>query len=314
LIDPAQSKVILPAVHAEEGLGKGDLHDDFDDDLEQGLEKEAVEELTIEVEGMDGDRHNEVGIAHEGGGVSMNTIELVKAEFPSICPKIKTVHRLVPPQPNLAWIKSSEEFDKSESAKLQEYLAKFNSIRPSDPAGQDDYFAKLNEYFIKRYTDVFAESLPDRPPHPDSPHHRIILENENISLNGRNYWIPTRYWSKLKEFIDMHLKAGRIRPSSSHIASGTIIVPKASDPDGMPRVVHDYRALNAETVKDHTPLMRQEDILECIARALVKGKIDLVYAYYQILMEIVDIHETAFKTPFGMYEWLVMSQGGCAIL
>jgi hypothetical protein len=110
----------------------------------------------------------------------------------------------------------------------------------------------------------------------------------------------------------MHLKAGRIRPSSSHIASGTIIVPKSSDPDGMPRVVHDYRALNAETIKDHTPLMRQEDILESMARAAkVRGKIDLVCAYYQILMEIADIHKTAFKTLFGMYEWLVMPQGLC---
>jgi hypothetical protein len=57
---------------------------------------------------MDGDRHNGVGTAHEGGGVSMDTMELVKAEFPSICPKIKTVRRLVPPQPDLAWIKDFE--------------------------------------------------------------------------------------------------------------------------------------------------------------------------------------------------------------
>src|SRR5205814_6080390 len=125
------------------------------------------------------------------------------------------------------------------------------------------------------------------------------------------YRTPTRYWEKVKEFIDLHLKASRIRPSSSHIASGTIMVPKTADPEGMPRVVHDYRALNTETIKDHTPLMRQEDILDCMARALVRGKIDLVCAYYQILMEIADIHKTAFKTPFGMYEWLVMPQGLC---
>jgi len=48
-----------------------------------------------------------------------------------------------------------------------------------------------------------------------------------------------------------------------------------------------------------------------MARAAVCDKIDLVCAYYQILIEIADIHKTAFKTPFGMYEWLVMPQGLC---
>ena len=78
---------------------------------------------------------------------------------------------------------------------------------------------------------------------------------------------------------------------------------------GMPRVVYDYRALNVKTVKDHTPFPRQDDIIECLARAIIRGKIDLVCTYYHILMEIVDIHKTAFKTPFGIYEWLVMPQG-----
>ena len=311
LVDPAQSKVILPTARVSPAPSEEeDLKDDtdLDNDSEQGLERAVEEELAIEEDGKDRACDDGLEGADEVGETDM---EWMKAEFPSVCPKVKTGYKLMPPRPDLAWIKDFEEFDKSESTKLREYLAKFNGIMPSDSVGRDEYFAKLNEYFIKRYTDVFAESLPDRPPHPDSPRHRIILGNENISLNGRNYRIPTRYWSKLKEFIDMHLKAGRIRPSSSHIASGTIIVPKPTDPDGMPRVVHDYRALNAETVKDHTPLPRQEDIIDCMARAVVRGKIDLVCAYYQILMEIADIHKTAFKTPFGMYEWLVMPQGLC---
>jgi hypothetical protein len=114
----------------------------------------------------------------------------------------------------------------------------------------------------------------------------------------------------MMEFLEEHLKAGRIRPSSSHIASGTWMIPK-EDPNVMPRVVHDYRAVNGNTVKDHTPLTRQDDIIEKLANAVVRGKIDLICAYYQILMEEADIHKTAFKTPFGLYEWLVMPQGLC---
>jgi hypothetical protein len=112
------------------------------------------------------------------------------------------------------------------------------------------------------------------------------------------------------EFIEEHLLAGRIRPSSSHIASGTWMIPK-HDLLAFPRVVHDYRQLNENTVKDHTPLPRQDEILQHLANAQIRGKIDLTNAYYQIPMEESDIHKTAFKTPFGMYEWTVMPQGLC---
>ena len=114
----------------------------------------------------------------------------------------------------------------------------------------------------------------------------------------------------MRDFLDEHLAAGRIRRSSSHIASGTWMIPK-DDPIDMPRVVHDYRALNAKTIKDHTPLTRQDDIIEKLAKGKIRGKIDLICAYYQILMKIVDIHKIIFKTSFETYEWLVMSQGLC---
>jgi len=44
------------------------------------------------------------------------------------------------------------------------------------------------------------------------------------------------------------------------------MIPK-EDPDAVPRVVHDYCAVNAKTLKGHTPLTRQDDIIECLARA-----------------------------------------------
>ena len=112
------------------------------------------------------------------------------------------------------------------------------------------------------------------------------------------------------EFLNEHLKAGRIRPSKSHVAASTWMIPK-DDPDDMPRVVHDYRELNSITVKDHIPLPRQEDIMRSMARAKVRGKVDFICAYYQILMDERDVHKTAFKTPYGLFEWLVMSQGLC---
>jgi Retrotransposon gag protein/Retroviral aspartyl protease len=141
LIDPAQQKVILPLAAPpgglEDGIEDGPREDSTASELETELEEDCRE-----------DRHGDDSIV---GAPST----------PSICPKVKTTHKIVPLQPDLSWIKALEEFDKPESVKLREYLAKFNGITPSDPVSRDEYFAKLNEYFVKRYSDVFTESLPD---------------------------------------------------------------------------------------------------------------------------------------------------------
>jgi Reverse transcriptase (RNA-dependent DNA polymerase)/RNase H-like domain found in reverse transcriptase/Integrase zinc binding domain/Retroviral aspartyl protease len=171
--------------------------------------------------------------------------------------------------------------------------------------------SQLHNEFVNKYSDVFTSSkLPNKPPSPGAPRHRIILKDKDKSINGRMYRVPTRYWDKMIEFIEEHLQAGRIRLSSSHIASGTWMIPK-HDLFAFPWVVHDYRQLNENTVKDHTPLPRQDEIIQRLTNAQIRGKIDLTNAYYQIPMEEGDIHKTAFKTPFGMYEWTVMPQGLC---
>jgi len=84
--------------------------------------------------------------------------------------------------------------------------------------------------------------------------------------------------------------------------------------DVMPCVVHDYRTLNDNTVKDHTPVPQQDLILWRIAQAAVKRYIDLPDAYYQMNVHPKDIWKTAFKTPFGIFEWLVMPQELCNAL
>jgi hypothetical protein len=42
----------------------------------------------------------------------------------------------------------------------------------------------------------------------------------------------------------------------------------------------------------------------------VRGKIDLIWPHYRVLIEEHDIHKTAFKASFGKYEWLVIPHMG----
>ena len=51
--------------------------------------------------------------------------------------------------------------------------------------------------------------------------------------------------------------------------------------------------------------------MEFAARAKIRGKVDLVSAYYQHWVDKRDQHKTAILTPWGLYEWTVMPQGLC---
>jgi len=170
---------------------------------------------------------------------------------------------------------------------------------------------RYHDTVVAEFPDVFGDKLPPRKtPKPGAPKHRIILKDNRKTINGRMFAIPEKFAIHMMDFISENLAAGRIRPSSSSVASGTWMIPK-KDSTARPRVVHDDRALNDNTVKDHTPLPRQDQIICRMARAKIRGILDCLNSYYQMDMHPDSVHLTAFKTPFGMFEWLVMPQGLC---
>ena len=94
-----------------------------------------------------------------------------------------------------------------------------------------------------------------------------------------------------------------IRKSTSPWASPVVIVDKK---DRTYRICIDYQKLNKVIKSDAFPLPRIDDMLESFRGAQWFTTLDLASGYWQVEMNLEDVEKTAFVTPFGLYEFLVM--------
>lgn len=174
---------------------------------------------------------------------------------------------------------------------------------------QLERFAREDAAMKEKFADRFPDDIPHLNHLPTDVYHRIRLKDPNVIIARRKYDCPKKYYEVWKELLQEHLDAGRLRPSSSPYASPAFLVPK-SDPTAKPRWVNDYRALNDNTVPDQHPLPSITEILADCGKGKIWGKLDMTNSFYQTRVHPDDIQYTAITTPFGLYEWTVMPQGG----
>ena len=111
---------------------------------------------------------------------------------------------------------------------------------------------------------------------------------------------------EIHKWIEENLFKGFIRASSSSCASPILFVKKK---DGSLRLCVDYRALNDITIKDRYPLPRIEETLNQIRGAKYFTRLDLRSAYNLIRIKDGDEWKIAFRTRYGLFEFLVMPFG-----
>ncbi|KAL0182494.1 hypothetical protein M9458_021869, partial [Cirrhinus mrigala] len=123
---------------------------------------------------------------------------------------------------------------------------------------------------------------------------------------GKIYPLSLPETKAMEEYIHEALSQGYIRPSTSPAASSFFFVAKK---DGGLRPCIDYRIINQGTIKFRYPLPLVPAALEQLRSARIFSKLDLRCAYNLVRIREGDEWKTAFVTPTGHYEYLVMPYG-----
>ena len=136
--------------------------------------------------------------------------------------------------------------------------------------------------------------------------HTVELKDDK-PVAARNYRLSPEQSEHIEEWVKEMYAAGFIQPSTSAYSSPIIVIKK---PIGW-RIVHDYRAVNAQTIIPPSLIPRREEIVDSMAGSQYFTSMDLRSGYYQIPLRESDRPITAFSTKTGHWEYTVLAQGLC---
>ena len=157
---------------------------------------------------------------------------------------------------------------------------------------------------VRRYDSVFSKGSMDVGRCDLIPHEIRVVDASPVHAAYRR--VPPHLVDEVKKLLKDLLDKGLIRRSSSNYASAVVLVRKKS---GTLRLCIDYRQLNAKCLKDAFPLPRIDESLEAMSEACFFSSLGLAYGYFQVTMHPDSVTKTAFRVPWGLYEFTRMPQG-----
>lgn len=179
------------------------------------------------------------------------------------------------------------------------------------PKKKTDPREKLPAHYHE-FLPVFDRTKADQlPPNRPGIDHSIPLQTDEDGKEkdppfGPLYGMSREELIVLRRTLTELLDKGFIRASSSPASAPVLFVRK---PGGGLRFCVDYRSLNAITRKDRYPLPLINETLRAISKAKWLTKLDVIAAFHKIRVQKGDEWKTAFRTRYGLFEWLVTPFG-----
>ena len=176
---------------------------------------------------------------------------------------------------------------------------------PQYLGGSPDFQQRLTR-LVDKYKGIMEGPPKGLPPSRFGKDFTIDLEDGAKPSFGPLYRMSPAELAEVKRQLTDLVDKGWIRPSESAFGAPILFVRKK---DGSLRMCVDYRRLNAVTKKNRTPLPRIEELLDIIGGSTIFSKLDLAQGYHQMRVAEEDVPKTAFRTRYGLYEFLVLPFG-----
>jgi hypothetical protein len=166
----------------------------------------------------------------------------------------------------------------------------------------------LAEAFIPP-ADGYGGELPEHGP-DDATITLTMMDPANWPRERVRRQTPMEHLA-IREVLGQLTKRGFIRPSKSPMACALHLVTKG-DGSGV-RMTVDYKPLNRIVVSDRYPVPILRDKIAEVGEKKIKkySKFDVSSAFHRRRIREGDEWKTAFITPAGLYEWLVLPFGLC---
>jgi len=166
--------------------------------------------------------------------------------------------------------------------------------------------ATLLPAYVTEFRSVFAKEDFDILPEHRKWDHAIELIPRAEPKSSKVYPLSPLEQAELDAFLEKNLRTGRIRPSKFPIAAPVFFIKKK---DGSLRLVQDYRALNAVTVKNRYPLPLISELISQLRGAKYFTKLNVHWGFNNVRIKSGDEWKAAFRTNCGLFEPLVIFFG-----
>jgi len=160
--------------------------------------------------------------------------------------------------------------------------------------------------YVAEFQSVFAKEDFDILPEHRKWDYAIELIPGAEPKSLKVYPLSPLEQMELDAFLEENLHTRRIRPSKSPIAALVFFIKKK---DGSLRLVQDYRALNAVTVKNRYPLPLISELVSQLRGAKYFTKLNVQWGFNNVRIKPGDKWKAAFHTNRGLFESLVMFFG-----